>query len=77
MRQWTLRGTIQSKIDVYLDHETFKVVQRSFPYLTDTKNATGGGEVALTNFQLIEAEIPFQIDGFEIIPFAGESCLFS
>ena len=71
LRQWTLKEAIQSKIDVYLNEETFQVVERSFPYLTNVRNATGGGEVAMTNFHLIQQYRPFKIDGFEIIPFDG------
>lgn len=50
---WTLRGSIQEYIDVYLSRETFIEVRKSFPYLVAKEFATGGGDVRLTFFALL------------------------
>lgn len=41
LRGWTLGGTIQPHIDVYLAPETMDVVARTFPFLVDSAMATG------------------------------------
>lgn len=78
MRQWTIRGKgppIQKCVEIYLDKATMEVVERCFPYMVDTKKATGSGEVAALKFIIIDEDengvIPFKIDDQEIIPFEG------
>lgn len=44
---WTLGGAIQEHIDVYISQNTFKEVQRTFPYLVAKEFASGGGDVGL------------------------------
>ena len=65
LRMWTAGGRIQLQpsVPIYLDKSTFEVVDRCFPYLTDTVNATGSGEVASLQFNLIEAGSPFELFG--------------
>jgi hypothetical protein len=41
LRGWTLGGTIQPRINVYLAPETMEVVARTFPFLVDSSLATG------------------------------------
>lgn len=43
---WTLHGAIQSHIDLYVSMNTFKEVQRAFPYLISKEYASGGGDVS-------------------------------
>lgn len=78
LRQWTLRSgkeAIQESIHVYLDAATMESVARAFPYMVDTRNATGGGEVAALQFHLIEQDengvLPFIVEETKIIPFEG------
>lgn len=42
---WTLRGAIQSHIDLYVSQTTLGEVVRSFPYLVSKEFASGGGDV--------------------------------
>lgn len=42
---WTLRGAIQSHIDVYASESTYREVGRAFPYLVAKEHASGGGDV--------------------------------
>ena len=77
LRQFTGgRFAAQDAVDVYLNQDTFNVVDRAFPYLTNTKNATGSGEVAQVRFHLIQSDekgpLPFKIDELQIIPFDVE-----
>ena len=44
---WTLRGAIQSHIDVYLSSQTFEDVKRTFPYMVAKEKASGGGDVCI------------------------------
>uniref|UniRef100_A0A7S1CR69 Metallo-beta-lactamase domain-containing protein n=1 Tax=Bicosoecida sp. CB-2014 TaxID=1486930 RepID=A0A7S1CR69_9STRA len=48
-------------LPVYVDDETFAVVDRSFPYLTDTGKATGGGDVPTLSFRRFRAGEPFAV----------------
>ncbi|THU88452.1 hypothetical protein K435DRAFT_761824 [Dendrothele bispora CBS 962.96] len=71
LRGWTLGKNIQSHIDVYLSAETFREVQRSFPYLVAKEFASGGGDVPEFVWHIIEDKVPFEIDdtGIRITPF--------
>ncbi|TFK36806.1 beta-lactamase-like protein [Crucibulum laeve] len=72
LRGWTLRGAIQSHIDVYVSQETFTEVQRSFPYLVAKEFASGGGDVPEFKWHIFNDRVPFEIQdtGIEIVPFA-------
>lgn len=77
LRQWTLHGSIQPHVDVHLSQDTMQFVEHVFPYLVDTRKASGGGDVAGVQFHLLESTAPrhFQpiqlFDGVQIIPFEG------
>ncbi|KAJ3328751.1 hypothetical protein HDU76_009364, partial [Blyttiomyces sp. JEL0837] len=45
LRQWTLYQSVQDTVIVYVNSETMGVVERMFPYIVDSKMATGGGLV--------------------------------
>jgi len=62
LRGWTLGGSIQSHIDVYVSDHTFKEVQRSFPYLVSKEYASGGGDVPEFVWHIIEDKVPFEIN---------------
>ncbi|TFK30749.1 hypothetical protein FA15DRAFT_630022 [Coprinopsis marcescibilis] len=72
LRGWTLRGAIQSHIDVYVSSDTFTEVKRSFPYLVSKEFASGGGDVPEFKWHIIEDRVPFEIGetGVKITPFA-------
>ncbi|KAF9066089.1 beta-lactamase-like protein [Rhodocollybia butyracea] len=71
LRGWTLGGSIQPHIDVYLSQATFTEVQRSFPYLVSKEYASGGGDVPDFVWHIIENKLPFEINdtGIFITPF--------
>lgn len=60
LRGWTMHGCIQDYVDVYLTQECMNTVQRSFPYLVDTKFVTGGGDVGTLRWHIIDAAKPFE-----------------
>lgn len=65
-RMWTSGGKeyqIQDSIQVYLDQSTYQVVSSAFPYLVNTKTATGSGDVAQTEFIIFEAGKPITLFG--------------
>ncbi|KAL1740777.1 beta-lactamase-like protein [Schizophyllum fasciatum] len=72
LRGWTLRGRIQHHIDVYCSQDTFREVERSFPYLVSKAFASGGGDVPEFVWHIIEDGVPFQIldSGVWITPFS-------
>ena len=53
LRGWTMDGAVQKRIDVYCDLQTMQYVKRVFPYLVDSKMASGGGDVADLVFHLL------------------------
>ncbi|KAG8748051.1 hypothetical protein FRC10_009803 [Ceratobasidium sp. 414] len=69
---WTLNGSIQGHIDIYVSAFTFKEVQRSFPYLVAKEFATGGGDIPEFRWHIIKENEPFRIEGvdFDITPIA-------
>ncbi|KAI8366045.1 metallo-beta-lactamase family protein [Radiomyces spectabilis] len=68
LRQWTLNGAIQNRIDIYLAPETMDTVETTFPFLVDAKNATGGGDVATFKYHIFKEDAPFSINGLEFMP---------
>ncbi|KAI0932604.1 hypothetical protein AcW1_000320 [Taiwanofungus camphoratus] len=72
LRGWTLHGAIQPYVDLYVSRETFKEVQRAFPYLVSKEFASGGGDVPEFKWHIIEDRVPFEIGdtGIQITPFA-------
>ncbi|ORY32721.1 hypothetical protein BCR33DRAFT_856440 [Rhizoclosmatium globosum] len=70
LRMWTLDARVQSSIPIYCDASTFAVVKGAFPYLVDTKKATGGGQIAALEFRVFDvAEGSLTVEGIDIIPF--------
>ncbi|KAJ3046504.1 hypothetical protein HK097_000805, partial [Rhizophlyctis rosea] len=79
LRQWTIGGkkySVQDHIDVYLNRNTAKVVEGTFPYLFDKRKATGGGDIPSLQFHIFgdgpEGYEPFMIEELEVIPFQVE-----
>lgn len=63
LRMWTAGGNrkLQSSVDIYLNQESYDVVQRAFPYLCESAKATGSGEIASLNFHLFETNSTFTL----------------
>lgn len=59
---------MQPSVDVYLSQDTFKVVDQTFPYLTDTTRATGGGDVSHISFHLFDHEKELELHGLRLLP---------
>ncbi|KAF9270572.1 hypothetical protein L218DRAFT_849070 [Marasmius fiardii PR-910] len=72
LRGWTLGGSIQDHVDVYLSQTTFQEVKRSFPYLVAKEFASGGGDVPEFIWHIIEDGVPFEINetGVFVTPFS-------
>lgn len=72
LRGWTLHGAIQPYVDLYVSMDTFKEVQRAFPYLVSKEFASGGGDVPEFKWHIIEDRMPFEIGdtGIRITPFS-------
>ncbi|KAI7867168.1 beta-lactamase-like protein [Spinellus fusiger] len=68
LRQWTLHGAVQTKIDIYLCSDTMSTVSTTFPYLVDSQKATGGGDVASFQYHIINANQNFTIHGLNFTP---------
>ncbi|KAG6335629.1 hypothetical protein ID866_3465 [Astraeus odoratus] len=68
---WTLGKAIQEHIDVYVSQDTFREVQRAFPYLVSKEFASGGGDVPDFKWHIIEDKIPFEVKdtGVWLTPF--------
>ncbi|KAJ2161089.1 hypothetical protein GGF46_001760 [Coemansia sp. RSA 552] len=76
LRQWTMH---QGKsIPVYCDRHTLDTVSGAFPYLVDTRKATGSGEVPRLDFRVIEEPYePFVCQGVAFQPLRVEHGRFS
>ncbi|KAJ2636303.1 hypothetical protein GGF40_003084 [Coemansia sp. RSA 1286] len=75
LRSWTSRGT---RIPIYCDSDTLATVSKAFPYLVDTRKATGSGEVPALSFNVIEEPFDaFDCLGVEIQPLRVEHGRYS
>ncbi|KAJ2584188.1 hypothetical protein GGH95_000553 [Coemansia sp. RSA 1836] len=71
LRQWT--SSFGVSIPIYCDKETLNVVSRTFPYLVDTRYATGSGLVTQLDFHTIDSSFaPFECQGIEFQPLRVE-----
>ncbi|KAL8276368.1 hypothetical protein RQP46_011213 [Phenoliferia psychrophenolica] len=68
LRGWTLHQNVQDTIDIYVNQFTFDEISKTFPYLTDIKKATGGGDVPALTWHIIDDSQPFSILGVRIVP---------
>jgi Beta-lactamase superfamily domain len=68
LRSLTLRSTfapVQDHIPIYTSPETLAAISRMFPYMIDSKAATGGGDIPSFTWYPFESSKPF------IIPSCG------
>ncbi|KAJ2001813.1 hypothetical protein H4R26_003925 [Coemansia thaxteri] len=76
LRQWS--ATLNTAIPIYCDKTTLGVVAQTFPYLVDTKCATGGGEVTSLKFHVIDdLTVPFVCEDIEFQPLNVEHGTYS
>ncbi|CAG8446847.1 3676_t:CDS:2 [Cetraspora pellucida] len=68
LRAWTLHNIIQDHVPIYLTANTLDAVKACFPYLVDTSQATGGGDLPTFQWNIIDSKCPFTIEGLEFIP---------
>lgn len=68
LRAWTLDAVIQPSIPIYCDKFTFSEVERMFPYMVNSANATGGGDVPAFQWNIIEDGQPFDLFGVRVSP---------
>lgn len=62
----------QKSIKIYLNRSTLQVVEQVFPYLVDTRMATGGGYVTALDFHLIDDDKTFTVGELELQPLLVE-----
>ncbi|CAG8478748.1 6508_t:CDS:2 [Acaulospora morrowiae] len=68
LRAWTLNEAIQNHIPIYLTNDTMNAVKTLFPYLVDSKQATGGGDLPQFRWHPIDLDTPFTVEGLEFTP---------
>ncbi|KAH9819425.1 beta-lactamase-like protein [Melampsora americana] len=68
LRAWTLDAVIQPSIPIYCDQFTFSEVERMFPYMVNSANATGGGDVPAFQWNIIQDGQPFDLFGVRVLP---------
>lgn len=63
LRMWTAgkERQLQQNVDIYLNQESYDVVNRAFPYLCESDKATGSGEIASLKFHLFETNSSFTL----------------
>ncbi|KAM0792026.1 hypothetical protein ACM66B_006253 [Microbotryomycetes sp. NB124-2] len=68
LRGWTLHGTIQKSVPIYCTQDTYDEIAKSFPYLTDSMKATGGGDVPAFEWRIFDRNESFEILGVHVVP---------
>ncbi|KAJ3381453.1 hypothetical protein HDU84_005115 [Entophlyctis sp. JEL0112] len=58
LRAWTYNGSAQESIPIYLNSSTMKAVASAFPYMINTKIATGGGSLPSLKFHVYDLTDP-------------------
>ncbi|CAI2166801.1 8829_t:CDS:2 [Funneliformis geosporum] len=76
LRAWTLHNVIQESIPVYLTSSTFESVQNLFPYLVDSKQASGGGDLPSFQWNMIDINHSFNVEGLEFTPLPDEPYIY-
>ncbi|KAJ2087911.1 hypothetical protein IW138_004609 [Coemansia sp. RSA 986] len=76
LQQWTMYQCMQ--IPIYADRQALDTISSTFPYLVDTKKATGGGQVSELDFRIIEEPYnAFECQGITFQPLRVEHGRFS
>lgn len=74
LRDWTMSvegpdGVMGYTLPIYLVRRDYESIRRAFPYLVDTKQATGGGQVPSLQFNVLDDEsAPFEVCGVTFFP---------
>ncbi|EPX73704.1 hydrolase [Schizosaccharomyces octosporus yFS286] len=66
LRAWTSGGVVQDTMKIYLTKDTFVSISRSFPYMVDVSQATGGGSVPTFDYRIFNPEEPFELEGLDV-----------
>lgn len=75
LRSWTLGSFIQPYIDVYCSNSTMVEIAKTFPYLVNKGDATGGGDLPEFRWHAFDEDKPFIIeacDGVQVTPLPVE-----
>ncbi|KAJ2402073.1 hypothetical protein GGI23_000972 [Coemansia sp. RSA 2559] len=76
LRQWTMYQGVS--IPIYADRQAMDTISSTFPYLVDTKKATGSGQVSELDFRVIEEPYKaFECQGISFQPLRVEHGRFS
>ena len=79
LREWSMPG---KPLNVYLSRDAYVTIRQTFPYLTDPRKATGGGEVSILNFITFEDQnvsTVLDVCGLSMLPIRvvhGERTIF-
>lgn len=82
LRSLTLRSTfapVQDHIPIYTSPETYTSISNVFPYMVDSKKATGGGDIPSFTWHPFNPSEPFQIPScgqIEVIPLPVEHGMY-
>lgn len=71
LREWCVRQG--RPMPIYLTQATFDTVAASFPYLVDKTKASGGGDLPTLQFNVIEDEDEFEVEGIKVTTLPGGS----
>ena len=68
-----MHSMIQSMVHAFCDTSVFPVIETTFPYLVDTRKATGGGAVSSVQFHTFEQDLKtrIRIEDFDFQPIPG------
>ncbi|KAJ1896431.1 hypothetical protein LPJ81_004746 [Coemansia sp. IMI 209127] len=76
LRQWTMYQGVS--IPIYADRQALDTISSMFPYLVNTKKATGSGDVSELDFRVIEEPYnAFECQGISFQPLRVEHGRFS
>jgi phosphoribosyl 1,2-cyclic phosphodiesterase len=81
-RSLTLRGTfapVQDHVPIYTSPETFNSISAMFPYMVDSKRATGGGDIPSFLWYTFDPSQTFDIPscgGLEVTPLPVEHGMY-
>ena len=61
---------------MYLDQPTMDIIAATFPYMVDASKATGGGDIPSFEYNIIDHNTDFIVEGITFTPLPGKSfCL--
>lgn len=70
LREWNMRQG--GAMPIYCTQTTFETIAATFPYLVDKSKASGGGEIPVLHFIIVEDESEIDICGITVTTVPGE-----